>query len=395
MQEYERSFSFTANAERCVTKTVEDLAFPEKDADMIFETLKNGLRVVPFSDYLKRYIYQQSGMFGSFREVPISSYAATIIEAFHETGTPSSLKHARTKLNTRVNDWLRETSVRRDVVLLLGFGLSMREEEVNWFLTMASHDHELDPEDPLEAICAYCYQRQYGYAKMEQLLQVYQNAESVSAAKVMIEQNQPARREASRKVIAEDMALIKELIPRREYHGITAQKERTRFHFARLYRQAGEMVSARMKDGKGTVTPRDIEEMLCATIPRDHHGNLIPEMGSEVRAWMAGKRFSRQHLHLLLHGEAEPSRYDLISLRFLICSGNLDAEQGQGQDPRTRYRSFLQDMNHILTDCGFGRMYAADPYESFILMCLLSEDPLTAYSDVVEMSYAPQADGDA
>ena len=38
-----------------------------------------------------------------------------------------------------------------------------------------------------------------------------------------------------------------------------------------------------------------------------------------------------------------------------------------------------------------GPLYIANPYECFILMCLLSEDPLGTYSDVLEVSYRSAA----
>ena len=32
-------------------------------------------------------------------------------------------------------------------------------------------------------------------------------------------------------------------------------------------------------------------------------------------------------------------------------------------------------------------IYPVNPYESFVLMCLLTEEPLSVYNDVWEMSY--------
>ena len=34
-----------------------------------------------------------------------------------------------------------------------------------------------------------------------------------------------------------------------------------------------------------------------------------------------------------------------------------------------------------------GELYVANPYECFILMCILSDDPLGTYADVWEMAY--------
>ena len=44
-------------------------------------------------------------------------------------------------------------------------------------------------------------------------------------------------------------------------------------------------------------------------------------------------------------------------------------------------------MNHILKECSFGEIYPVNPYECFLLMCLLTEEPLSTYADVWEMIY--------
>ena len=76
-------------------------------------------------------------------------------------------------------------------------------------------------------------------------------------------------------------------------------------------------------------------------------------------------------------------RFDLITLQFFIFALKVD------EFPRAkpRYIRFIDDMNRILEDCCMGPLYIANPYECFILMCVLSDDPMGTYADVVEMSY--------
>jgi hypothetical protein len=45
-------------------------------------------------------------------------------------------------------------------------------------------------------------------------------------------------------------------------------------------------------------------------------------------------------------------------------------------------------MNRILCESGFKELHAVNPYEAFVLMCLLSEVPLATYADVWEMSFS-------
>ena len=46
--------------------------------------------------------------------------------------------------------------------------------------------------------------------------------------------------------------------------------------------------------------------------------------------------------------------------------------------------------NGYLADCSMGSLYITNPYECFVLMCILSEDPLGTYADVWELSYEPE-----
>ena len=93
------------------------------------------------------------------------------------------------------------------------------------------------------------------------------------------------------------------------------------------------------------------------------------------------KRVTRQRLDSLLKGELEIDRFDLITLQFLLYS------QKEDEDPRKRCMLFLDRMNNMLTDCRMQTVYPANPYEAFILMCLLTEMPLLTYYDIWEKSY--------
>ena len=77
------------------------------------------------------------------------------------------------------------------------------------------------------------------------------------------------------------------------------------------------------------------------------------------------------------------TRFDLITLNFFIYSQTLD----DYPSVKERYNSFVESTNEILKRCFLGELYISNPYECFVLMCILSEDPLGTYADVWEMSY--------
>ena len=93
------------------------------------------------------------------------------------------------------------------------------------------------------------------------------------------------------------------------------------------------------------------------------------------------KRITRQRLDSLLKGELEVERHDLITLEFLVCS------QLEDEDPRKRCLIYIDRINDVLAGCSMQSVYPANPYEAFILMCLLTEMPLLTYYDVWEKSY--------
>ncbi len=126
-----------------------------------------------------------------------------------------------------------------------------------------------------------------------------------------------------------------------------------------------------------------MEHVICAAIPIDRHGNLTPGKASKLNEQFAGKRFSRQHIHDILANKAEISRFDLITLNFFVYSQKLDCFS----NIKKRYESFIKSTNRILEACYLGPLYVANPYECFVLMCILSEDPLGTYADVWELSY--------
>ena len=53
-------------------------------------------------------------------------------------------------------------------------------------------------------------------------------------------------------------------------------------------------------------------------------------------------------------------------------------------DKRTYTVDEIQD---ILLRCGRGEIYIVNPYECFLLMCLLTDCPLAVFSEIWEKSY--------
>ncbi len=421
------NLDFTQNAMEAFYGVVDDPYFRDKDTLLIHDALQAHLRVIPFCDYLKRYIYQKAELQGKADEIPLKVYQEIIRDAFDDNGTPPSFKPTTARVSNLSKNWLTQSTVRRHVVLLLGFGLNMSLQDVNDFLTKALQEQMLNPKDPLEVICWYCYANHYNYNRFEYLWQKFLDLPEDEAAKtelLMSEQTVGVRSRMNR--LKDDETLLQYLTLLKHPYNSINQSVSARQTYDRLYAKAQEaaagLINAAFSEDQEVhidrlrssldrndqlydfeklehlrtacvpagnvqpreITPGDIEKVICSAIPMNPQGNLIASRESDLNEQFAGKRFNRQHTSEILVGKAWIERFDLITLHFFTCAVQADAMD----NPLRRYSSFIESANRILDNCGMGPLYVANPYECFLLMCMLSEDPLGTYADVLEMSYS-------
>ena len=169
------NLDFTLHSEEDFYDTVDMSEFMDEDADSIYSHLNNKMKLIPFGDYLKRYIYRKAGFDEPFEEIDIREYQGIIIESFAENYTPKSFVPTSSKLSALAKNWLTQTAVSRQTVFLLGFGLKMTAEDVSKFLVHAQRERDFNFRNPFEIICWYCYKNGYKYPKFEQLLESYEN----------------------------------------------------------------------------------------------------------------------------------------------------------------------------------------------------------------------------
>ena len=404
---------------------MDDVCFQKQDAHLIYNSLKHKLKIIAFGDYLKRYIYLKAELNGSFDEIPLKEYQLIIQSSFSDNFTPPSFGSTTAKLSGLSKNWLTQQTVKRNVVFLLGFGLNMNVDDVNMFLTKALREPEINPKNPFEVICWYCYKKRFNYLKFEQLWGKYNDLRvnkldmgytygehtiSVRNSMFSIDDDSSLLSHLSKLKVANNMS----------YMSITARK-----YFDLLYDEARDLIvdlyncdederhdeavreyiqklsqNGKLNDleirkrieqfrsqkkvfTRQDITESDMEHIICAAIPKDRYGNLTPSKASKLNEQFSGKRFSRQRINTILAGNAEVTRFDLITLNFFIFSQKLDLYP----DAKRRYLQFYQSTNTILEKCFLGKMYVQNPYECFVLMCILSENPLGTYADVWEISY--------
>lgn len=187
---------------------VDDTQFLNKNAQLIYDSLKHRLKIRSFGDYLKRYIYLKAGLSDPFCEIPLKEYQLIIRSSFSDNHTPASFSATTAKLSALSKNWLTQQTVKRNVVFLLGFGLNMSVDDVNMFLTKALREQEVNPKNPFEIICWYCYHKQYNYLKFEQLWQIYIDTPPNSLDMECIHSEQTIGVKNSMHSIHDDAALI-------------------------------------------------------------------------------------------------------------------------------------------------------------------------------------------
>lgn len=411
---------FTPNSEESFYAVVDSPDFFRQDAQLIYQALREQLRPISFGEYLQRYIYRKAGFSEPFEEVPLSEYQRIIVESFADGGVPSSFDGGSVRVRTAARNWLTQQTVYREAVLLLGFGLRMRLADVEELLIKGLQEPRLSWADPKEALCAYCFAHGLGYHKYADLFRVCQER-----AGALEKEPSPSALPAVSEAMQREETLLTYVSHLMKKQDVSRQDQEARSQFLQLYLQAQQVTAAALNDMNQDaaslqarkmqtrlansdqffdyqkqewiqdvrnaaqvrtpeeIMPADIEMVMQASIPRDRHGNLLPMKKSTLNRQFRNRRMTRQRLEDLLAGETAVTRYDLIMLCFYV-----DAHQKAGDRSRLQiYRSFLERTNRILQSCGMGPLYTANPFECFLLMCQLSDDPMGTYADVVEKSY--------
>lgn len=419
---------FTANDLNVLYDTVDSKFFRTRDSALIYAALQKKLIQRPFGDYLKRYIFRKAGLSGNWRDVPLNDYRKIIVDSFEDNNTPASFAPTTAKLSALSKNWLTQSVVKRQVVFLLGFGLRMCADDVSSFLIRALHERDINPKNPFELICWYCYQHQYGFSKYLQLKELFERAPANTLSINMLYGERTVGIRSSYANIHDDAVLLSKLSQMKTSNNQPLFSFTARQHFDSLYLHTRELIASyynhdereklneavfkylreneynprlcnadkqkhieKMKSemrvySANDITAGDVEKVICAAIPTDKNGNLSRGNLSTLNRQFSGHRFSRQHIADILLSKIDIDRFDLITLNFYLFS----QETTEIFDAKSRFLKFIDDTNRILVDCSMGELLTSNPYECFIMMCMLSEDPLGTYADVLEMSYTLQ-----
>ncbi len=381
---------------------IEDYLY-EDSAEKIYHFLTDKFTHHGFSDYLKRYIYTQAEMTGSFSSIPDKEYQSIIIEQFRDNLTDFSFYPTKARSSEVTLDWLKRKVVSRDTVLLLGFGLNMNLNDINELLHKALHEPFVNPKEPLEAACQYCFRKHYAFPRFKKIWEQFdRDHPNVFISENSLDSTSKFQEELDSIENDEDLLAYLYNLPLHE--GTKRQSQTARREFDRLYASIQEGLLKRnskdevleagynttqktdLTDSKAHSTDKDaeIENVLYVCVPKTKGNNLAPLQGSSLKDLFYGKRLNRQHLGQIRKGTVPISRFDLITMCFLDYDLKRNSRANVYQK---HYDAFLAETNAILKKCNMDTLYIANPYECFIMLCMQTESPIEVYAEIWGMSY--------
>ncbi len=404
------SLEFTRKAGREIQSLIRRKDFSENEGRRILQYLRSQSEMIPFGSYLKRYLSLRFGIKYNHREQDDAQYREFLKTAFSRTHTPRSFHRSSTSLGVLINGWLRAASVSRETVFLLGFALEMPVEDVSMFLTKAICDQDFNLSDPEETIFWYCFRNRRPAMFALEMIEVYQNTDvhgndglqpPQDGARLRIpgdldsfplpdgptirRRSNLLGRDMNERELIEYLSQLKQQrqsnrYSRTAYSTFVSLLDRAKYEIGEMNAEEDLYVFGKEQERKN-VREAEVEKVLYSGVPVDDKGNLMNISFSSLGKGFAKHRLSRQRMSRLLAGKAAVTRYDLLTLLFL------NSVLRDDESPIPRYRRFVKNADAMLAHCYMGRLNISNLYEAFLLVCLLTEDPLYAFSEVWEQSY--------
>ena len=424
--------AFTRKAVHNINAVIRVEDFQGQSAERIYEYLLSQRSTIKFCDHLKRYLYEHYHFDKPYADVTINEYAEKIIASFDANHVPVSLAPTSRKPLKEVKKWLTQSSVSRSVVFQLGFGLKMNEDEVDEFLKKAISETTFNMADYEEVIYQYCFYNQLTYDKAVSLLNYYQsipeNAPVTGSKKYRV------GKMSADEELFEYLRFLKtqvryELKKEKAYDrfDILLGKVRSLIASERRFTNSAHVVSDISENTKGLATSgvsyQLIEETIYSGISYNEDLNLQSMGDSSLKDVFGRYRLTRARMSSLQKRKIKVERYDLITLLFFIHAYQIEVEEASSPDddqksrepaaasasdadstssePETvvspdsviegRFEQFTEEADNTLAECGMIRLYPVNPYESFVMLCILSKNPLDSFSDVWYQSYHTEA----
>ena len=388
-----------------------------------------------FGDYLKRMVYElyifpeDDGR--KITEIPEDEYIKDIQQIFKENGmkgvgtlqfggstrlTPSNLKR-----------WMGMPcyQVSRELVFLFGFGFNMFAEQVEELLTKVIGQAGFDFRSAQETIYYWCLKQNRGYSGLrewqEKYMEIQEEAEEQKESGIYEEKEECAGgartryyKEKAVRITDEDgfKEYLRELerIRRDTRNRITARETLNIVVNILWYELSKERrgetkwleLLIEQKEAEGDAqnrtkrTQRDIRTMqkywrevslepLIQSIWQEEDPVAISEKSRKL-ASLLPDMWKKRSLQDKLNGESRVRKEDILTGVFLTYAHQLEKQMpymsGEEKDYMVRVETYVEDVNTYLEQCGMGEFYIVQPYEIFLVLCLLYDKPYSFFLSV-------------
>ena len=388
-----------------------------------------------FGDYLKRMVYElyifpeDDGR--KITEIPEDEYIKDIQQIFKENGmkgvgtlqfggstrlTPSNLKR-----------WMGMPcyQVSRELVFLFGFGFNMFAEQVEELLTKVIGQAGFDFRSAQETIYYWCLKQNRGYSGLrewqEKYMEIQEEAEEQKESGIYEEKEECAGgartryyKEKAVRITDEDgfKEYLRELerIRRDTRNRITARETLNIVVNILWYELSKERrgetkwleLLIEQKEAEGDAqnrtkrTQREIKTMqkywrevslepLIQSIWQEEDPVAISEKSRKL-ASLLPDMWKKRSLQDKLNGESRVRKEDILTGVFLTYAHQLEKQMpymsGEEKDYMVRVETYVEDVNTYLEQCGMGEFYIVQPYEIFLVLCLLYDKPYSFFLSV-------------
>lgn len=388
-----------------------------------------------FGDYLKRMVYElyifpeDDGR--KITEIPEDEYIKDIQQIFKENGmkgvgtlqfggstrlTPSNLKR-----------WMGMPcyQVSRELVFLFGFGFNMFAEQVEELLTKVIGQAGFDFRSAQETIYYWCLKQNRGYSGLrewqEKYMEIQEEAEEQKESGIYEEKEECAGgartryyKEKAVRITDEDgfKEYLRELerIRRDTRNRITARETLNIVVNILWYELSKERrgetkwleLLVEQKEAEGDAqnrtkrTQREIKTMqkywrevslepLIQSIWQEEDPVAISEKSRKL-ASLLPDMWKKRSLQDKLNGERRVRKEDILTGVFLTYAHQLEKQMpymsGEEKDYMVRVETYVEDVNTYLEQCGMGEFYIVQPYEIFLVLCLLYDKPYSFFLSV-------------
>lgn len=344
-----------------------------------------------WGDHIARYIYRKTGM--SLEGAELRNY---IMQAFEDNGMKqqgSMDPKKSSRLGSQLNRWLESpvSRISRKTCFLFCFGLNMNEEESSQMLRVLRQP-DFVPKNYEEAIYYYCLRNNLQFAGVRKWLDVYEMLKVNGVA----EEDEGYEPETDTMLLKEDLKYVANLGSEskkrdqefEEYLKLLIempenkkQSETRAKVYAKEYKKVRDFLADRyyvycLNAGK---TGFDAFERYLweyntnyVTIPEE-----IRRLAEEKLISIPALSSSSLEKKIGEERSTEINREDILTIVFLYCvcdEGYLS--EGDEYNFAKRKARFIYLANRRLEACGFGAVYLLNPYELFLVSCLLQPMPL-------------------